>query len=346
MLSDDMREFYSVPVFEVGQDVFDWRDVVLLTYRAGKWNAVLQNIEDGLRSVAYAEQAEDEALEEQVEAAAAEFRYDRELLTAEETEAWLRERGVTAAEWLSSVRRGVLLVHFAGQLDELPVTDSPSRQDLEAEIRVDLRCSPLGRELAERSAGYVAAASAAGLPSAPASELPMPSELPAGLDAAHARSRLSLIDRILDGVERFRAGAVNPEALVREIRLHQMEWIRLECQTLTFSDAAQAREAIFCLREDGLGIEEVAASAHQEPVQAHFFVEDLDPNLQPSFVSAMPGDVIGPALRQEDHLLYLVLSKTMPSDQDPAVRARAADRLVARATAVEVQRRVRWRLEL
>jgi hypothetical protein len=170
-------------------------------------------------------------------------------------------------------------------------------------------------------------------------------ELPPGLEATHAARRLPLIQGVLGGLDRFREQLVKPDALGREIRMHQLEWVQLDCQTLAFEAAEPAREAMLCLREDGLTIEEVAGDAHLEPVATRFFIEDLDPELQPRFVSAMPGDVIGPSPREGQHMLYLVLSKMMPGDQDPAVRARAADRLVARAVTSEAQRRVRWRIE-
>ena len=149
---------------------------------------------------------------------------------------------------------------------------------------------------------------------------------------------------MLQGVEQFRQAGITDEAIRREIQNHRMEWVRLECRTLAFPDLPQAREAALCLREDGLDIDEVAENAHLQAEEVRFYVDDLDPGLQASFVSAKPGDVIGPSAMNESHTLFQVLSKTMPGEQDPEIRDRAAERLFARALVNEAQRRVHWRM--
>lgn len=335
-----MTDFLAGSVFQVDHETFSWRDVVLFTHRTGRWADVLGVIEEGLAAIRRLAQEEDEALEERVEAAAAEFRYERELITAEETESWLRERGVTASEWLASVRRGVLREHFAEGLAEGRGT--ATREEIERAVRVDLCCTELGRRLAESCAGHAAAAAAVGRLT-PGAESSLSGPLPPCVDAAHARARLPLLDQMLQGVEQFRQAGITDEAIRREIQNHRMEWVRLECRTLAFPDLPQAREAALCLREDGLGIDEVADNAHLRAEEVRFYVDDLDPGLQASFVSAKPGDVIGPSAMNASHTLFQVLSKTMPGEQDPEVRDRAAERLFARALVNESQRRVHWR---
>jgi hypothetical protein len=339
-----LTDFFARPVFAVEPEVFSWRDVILFTHRRGRWETVLQEITDGLACVDHAEGGDDAIIEETVDAAAAEFRYDRELITADETEAWLREQGLTAAEWYAGIRRGVLYEHFADRRSELRRAAPTSREELEREAQVELLCTGLGRALAESFAEHVAAAAAAGFLSAgpPADQLA--GALPAGLTRTHVAARLALIDRILEGGEQFGAAVLTEDAIRREVRLHQMEWVRLECRTVTFSDSVSAREAALCLREDGLGIEEVAAQARREVVEVRLYVDDLDPGLQPLFLSAVPGEVIGPAPVRGGLGLWQIASKTMAAEEDPEIRERAGRRLVARARSNEANRRVQWRI--
>ncbi|HTS88925.1 MAG TPA: hypothetical protein VMG41_10575 [Gemmatimonadales bacterium] len=329
-----MTDFFNRPVFRVKDDTFTWRDIMLFTHRVGGWSEVLDGIADGLAGVRHAERLpedEAEALEEAVDSAAAEFRYDRELITAEETEAWLAERGVTATEWLASVRREVARSQFANLLPELRGdTPQPPRQEMEEALRVDLSCTRLGQHLAERCAEQAAAAAVVGPPRM--SSAPQPaSPLPAGLDLEHTHAQLPLIESIVERVDRFRESVVSEEAVVREVRQHKMEWVRLECLTVDFPDLAQAKEAALCIREDGLEFSDVAGSAHREVLETRFYVDDLQEDLQSVLLSAMPGDVIGPTSVGESHTLFQVLSKTLPADSDPEVRARAEARLFARA---------------
>ena len=337
-----MHQFFAKPLFRVEPETFSWRDVILFAHLTGRWEPVVRGIEEGLACVRHTRSLEDESLEEAVDAAAAEFRYDRELITAAETEAWLGERGLTPVEWLGSVRRGVLRTHFAELLPDLSESFRASRQDIERAARVDLLCTGLGRELAEAFAEHAAAAAEVGSQAraAPAATLPEP--LLAGLDPAHVGERLALIEQIIHGVEQFRLTHITDDALVREVRKHQMDWVRLDCESVAFPDLPQAREAALCIREDGLSITEVAASAHLEVVAAQVYVDDIEASLRPLFLSAIPGDVIGPAVGEEGATVFHVLSKRMPAESDPALRERAAGRLLARALEIESRRRVQW----
>lgn len=341
-----MTDFFARAVFRVEPEIFTWRDVMLFTHRLGRWAPLLQGITDGLVCVRHAEaRSDDDAdgdLEEAVDSAAAEFRYDRELITADETEAWLAERGVTAADWLASIRREVLRSRFADLLPELRRGDSPSRREIESAVRVDLSCTRLGQQLASVCAEHAAAAAVAGLPRDSVAPTALAGPLPAGLDIEYAQGRLPLIEWILQGVARFRQQAITEEAVGREVRQHKMEWVRLECRTVAFPDLVQAREAALCMREDHLDFDDVATSARREVAQARFYVEDLDQTLQPLLLSAMPGDIIGPTLIGESHTLFHVLSKTLPAESDPELRVRAAERLLTRALAKAGREGAHW----
>ncbi len=337
-----MADFFARPLFQVDQETFSWRDVVLISHLEGRWDRILTDLARGVALARAQEDDEDEELEEAVEEAAAEFRYERELLTAEEIESWLAARGVTPAEWLESIRRSLLRARSAPEDDPVQSSGGVTRGELEAAVRIDLACTALGPRLAERAAQLMAAGVAAGGEVGERVALPPPKPLPAGLEESHLRSRQPLLERLVRASERFRQGCLVEEALQREIRLHQMDWVRLGCVTVEFDDLDQAREAALCLREDQLSMEAVAASAHLEAVDARFYVDDLDPVLQPLFLSAIPGDVIGPAPVGTRHALFQVTSKTMPGVSDPEVRARAADRLVTKYLATEAQRRVQW----
>jgi hypothetical protein len=64
--------------------------------------------------------------------------------------------------------------------------------------------------------------------------------------------------------------------------------------------------------------------------------------MQTVFLAARPVDVLGPIRAEESFTLYRVLSKELPSDQDPEVVRRAETGILHRALADEFHRRVRW----
>jgi hypothetical protein len=337
-----MSDLSTGQLFAVEGQTFGWRDVVLFAHVAGRWSAVVREVSEGLACADYADTLEDPALEESVDAAAAEFRYDRDLITAEETEDWLSARGVTPADWLASIRRSELRQRFADRLEALRAAHPPKRAAVEQALLVDLLCTDLGQDLAEFSAERIAAAVAVGVPLQAPSARGDPGRLPPGVDPEHARTLRPLFEQVGEGVRRFQESSLSAEALQRAVEGHRMDWVRLECRSVAFSDATQAREAAMCLREDGQNLDQVAAEARLEPRDAGFFVDEVEQTLQPVFLSARPGDILGPIELDGAQTLYQVISKTMPTESDPAVRSRAAEWLLTRALAEEARRRVTW----
>lgn len=124
-----MVAWLAEPVFNIGPARYDWADVLLAAHLRGDWPALETQIRQGLACQrALDEDDESDGADQQaVDAAAAEFRYARDLISAEETEAWLAARGLTSEAWLDYIERGVLRAERAEEMHDLveryPVTD-------------------------------------------------------------------------------------------------------------------------------------------------------------------------------------------------------------------------------
>jgi hypothetical protein len=317
-----MTQLPEGPVFAVDGEVFQWQDVFAHARASGGWADLERAARAGVASGLHADASpeEEERLEALVDKAGDEFRYERDLLTADEMEAWLAERGLTARTWLESVRRRILRELWADQLDELVARYQPASDDVDAALAADMVCGDTHGTLAESLAAVAAAAAAAG-------------------GAAPGEDRHQALR---EAAERFRAAALTAEALRREIASHQMEWVRIDCRALEFSEPTEAREAALCLREDGLPLEEVAQSAHVPVGALSFYLDEIDGEERSRFLASHAGNVVGPIPVDEVHILYHVDAKVMPSADDPAVLARARRLITARAETLEVQQRVQW----
>jgi len=317
-----MSQLLEGPCFAVDGEVYQWQDVFAYAQTSGRWADLLQSARAGVACTMHADAspAEEERLEALVDAAGDEFRYARDLLTADEMEAWLAERGLTARTWLESVRRRVLLELWAEQVDDLVARYSPASEDVDAALASDMVCEDGHRALAERFAAVAAAAVAAG-----------------GVSPGEDRYAA-----LRAAAERFRATVVTDEALRREISSHQMDWVRIDCRAVEFEDQAEAREAALCLREDGLPLEEVAEAAHVSVGALSFYLDEIDTEERSRFLASHAGSVVGPIPVEDVHILYCVDAKVMPSVADPAVHERASAIISSRAVEVEAQQRVQW----
>src|SRR5437773_1349344 len=107
-------------IFTVDRMAYVWEDVVIAGHVWGDWTTLEQRVRDGLACLARLDDVDDDALDEaDVDAAACDFRYARDLVAASDLEAWLERRGVTIDAWLDFIRRSLLLRRWANDLDEI-----------------------------------------------------------------------------------------------------------------------------------------------------------------------------------------------------------------------------------
>jgi hypothetical protein len=93
-------------------------------------------------------------------------------------------------------------------------------------------------------------------------------------------------------------------------------------------DAAQ--EALFCVREDGMSMEEVAIEGRYPYRRVDFLLEDIPSDVQQRFLSVSPGDVLEPAERGDGFELCRIVKKIEPQVDDPTVGLRIEQRLLDR----------------
>jgi len=113
-------------IFCVGSEEYRWDDVILAAKLRGDWAGLEKELCEGMACVKRMDEAEEEIDAEELESAANDFRYERDLVTAEEAEAWLKQWNLTAEAWMDYIRRWVLRRKWADELAEIvarfPVT--------------------------------------------------------------------------------------------------------------------------------------------------------------------------------------------------------------------------------
>jgi hypothetical protein len=293
-------------LFTVGGDVYGWADVVLLAKLRGEWSALAAQVRTGMAALAELEARGEELGEEEVEGAARAFRYDRDLLAADELAAWLDRHELTADDWTDYLCRALART----QLPEADgrVAEEEGEPAVWAEGICSGRFEQLARELAQRAAVS---------PGSPVERL----------DATFAD---------------FCSTAVDSTAEAREVEANRLEWLRFEYEAVLADDEGAAHEAVLCLRADGEALEAVAERAGLELESGDCWLDELDPALGTRFLAATAGDIVGPVNVENGFLVAHVTSKTAPSLDDADVRARAREAALARAVARMVADRVVW----
>jgi hypothetical protein len=288
-----------------------------------------------------AEELELELDDDAINEAAESFRYQQDLITAEETEQWLGARGLTLDDFSDYLARQ----YWHGALDE----------DIEPED-VDFASAPpelqelftleliLSGELNRLTAQLMWRLAALG---ASANEDPEAIEDErekffdrtkiGAAELSDWRNRIGRDEQWFDEMlateaaycQRCKA-LLDPQARKKELAMLRIPLMRLEAEVIELESPDAAREALFCIREDGMSMEEVAAEGRYPYRRAAFLQENVPSELQQKFLSVAVGDVLGPLARGDGFELYRITKKLEPQLDDPSVQQRIDQRLVER----------------
>ncbi len=353
-----MNTLWENQAFSVGKAQYSWSDSVAAAVLRGEWASLEAQTRRGLALVARAEAAENGASEEVLEQAAEEFRYGRDLVTAEEMEAWLDRRGLTVDSWMDYIERATVRQSDHEQGEEALAPFAPSSEEIADCIWTEAICSGALEQFAQTLAGRAAVAQRAAAEAEVAGgEEPTVAEIErACRDCAEAFSRMALRQasrkRIVEllRLERFYEAwsrrIADPAAIRALIDVHRLDWIRLDLRDLGFSDETAAREAALCVREDSEPLEAVAQEAHRPIAKTRPYLAEVEESARPVLLSARPGDLVGPVAVGDEFHLYELRGKTPPSEQDPEIRSRAENALLAKVVEHEIAARVHWHEQL
>ena len=305
---------------------------------------------------AAAAESSDDAAEVDVSKLAETFRYDRQLLTAEETEAWLERSGLTLETWSDQLERSELSRLCSGRADDIVRANPVSDEELGEAVYPALVCSgALERfvwTLAERAA--VCEEAGGDLDSEPVTvDETLAARAARAVNLANVEEeqveesqawqrRIGHLQAIQRVFERLVRAEITPAALGSRVDAHRMDWIRVAWRSLSFQSEEVAREAALRIRSDGESLEGVAADLGLPLTAQQSFLGELDPSLRASLFSARTGELAGPLAVADHFWLILLDQKIAPALEDPEVRRRA-ETDVARALVERCRAHVEWR---
>jgi hypothetical protein len=302
-----------------------------------KWQAFLGHIAAEQR----ADELELEVDESAISAAAEEFRYRHDLITAEETEGWLASRGLTFCDFSAHFVRQ----YCAGALDESFSSEEIGYASAPQELRhlflaelilsgqLDDMTVQLMRRLAARCAGKEPSSEAIA-----AEKRKFLHRI--GIEPAQIADWLEQMGRDSQWLDEMLAmeavyaahcdTLLVPEARQRELMALRLRLTRFEIEVIELESHDAAQEALFCVREDGMSLEEVATEGRYPYRLANFLLEDVPEEVQQKYLSVSQGDLLGPMPRGDGFELCRIIEKVEARLEDPTVKLRIDQRLLDR----------------
>lgn len=339
-----LSAFWERYAFSIGGAEFQWLDIVLASMAHGDWPAFERRLAEGLACAARAEAENIRFPEPAVDEAATAFRYERDLISGSDMTAWLVRVGLSTENWMAYITRDVLRRTWARELDALLDRYPPSQRQLEAAAIAEGVSSGLfeafDASFCERAATAFEASPdlfESGYAASPSHLTPavrLVRQHTHWLTVGPEAESVARVMRIFDIDDAYRAASerlVSEESLLNAIDAHRLDWVVADLDSIAFASKEAAREAILCLREDGLSMQEVAALSRQPVTRARLFLEDAPTEYRDQLLSAEPGSVIGPLLVDGRYQVTAVRGRTTPALQDERIVERARAVLLARA---------------
>ena len=355
MPSTDSVSHQDLVVCTSGEQEYTARDAIDAAIFRGeledKWH-------DFLRHVAAEQRADELELkwdEAEISAAAEQFRYQHDLITAEETEAWLANRGLTLDDFSDYFARqycaGAIPEGFSPKQIEYSSADSDLRELFVAELIFSGELEEMTTKLMWRLAACCAGREMA--PHAIAAEEESffernpitPSQLEKWLGRLGRDAKW--FNEMLVREATFRRCCETllvPQARQRELAMLRMALTRVKTEVIELESRDAAQEALFCVHKDGMSMEEVAAEGQYPYRRADFFLEEIASEAQHRFLSVSAGDLLGPLARGDGFELCHIISKIEPQADDPMVKSRIDRRLLDRHFSELTSRYVKQRL--
>jgi hypothetical protein len=325
----------SVALFTCGDVSYTDRDVIDAAFFRGELDPIWKEL---LRCVECENQLGDGATEDAaIDSAVETFRYDHDLITAEETEQWLEARGLTLDDFSDYFARHYWGNSLQGNLTAQATDYVSAPDEMRALLRAELILSGEFDRMATRLSWRLAGSQEVKedvdlteeekefLGRARIEERTLPNWLNRlGRDEQWLKEML----RLETVHKQIRAERLTPQNRQRELSSMRLPLTRLEVEMLELESKDAASEASLCVTVDGLSMEEVAKEGRYPYWQTQLLVEDVEPDLQQKFLSVPAGSVIDPIPRGDGFQLYRIVKKVEPNADDPVVQERVDKRLL------------------
>jgi len=349
------QQIANASIFESGERVYRLPEVLSAAGFRGDLEPLYQDLREGQACHAYAEE-EGFALEmQELQAASEDYRYARDLITAEETEAWLQERHLTLDDFNDFLTREHWRRRFSPDLDRILPEYSPlenlTASSLWAGMMLGDRFKALVIPLARRVA--VMREYAADPPAPQLAEEVKKTFLGRIADSAPdleswlernlcSRAWFEELSALEAHFQKSRYSLLAPDRCLREVHAHRIDLTRIDAEGFGFPSKEMAQESFLCMIQDGENPETVVQRAGGNTARCSWLVKDLSEEGQQIFISAPPGEFLPPLEWDGAFWIFRVARKIDPDLEDPEVRPWIEEKVLDLSLNPLVDKHVRW----
>jgi len=334
-------------VFSTKTKDYYWEHVILTAIFSGEWSKLEDRTRIGIACSKRMDKIEEYPDQDDLNDRASEFRYERDLISAEEAEFWLSKRGISVDEWMSYILHSLLRDLWADQLEQIAGDYPVSREEVNDFISVEGICSNDLSRICHQLAGRVAVCEARKTLDTNENQALKEFDLdlsafPFPIDAKHLMEVKRDLALIHVGFQEFYKQIVTRESLAAEIKIRGSDLIRFEVDFLELPSEQAAKEAVLCITEDRRSLEDVAEEAGLTLRKETLYSFQMDDTWKDAILGKQPGEFVGPFQNGETFLVSLIRNRTMPTVRDADVARLAEALMVGRIQDQEINNHIHW----
>jgi hypothetical protein len=333
------------------------RDVVDATLFRGELEPSWTQFLAGIRADEQARELDLEFDHNAIDAAAESFRYEHDLITAEETEQWLAARALTLEDFTNYFARQHWCSSIGGKIERVRVDYTSASPDVRQLFATELIFSGELDRLTTRLAWRLAALTEFGEIDAD------PPRIRREREAFHDRAGVteSKLDKWLEQIGHDRKWldemvameaaynslcekVLTPDARQKQLATMRMPLTQFEAEVVELESLDAAKEAMLCIRQDGMSMKEVATEGRYPYRELTFLHEQVPEEFKQKFWSVAPGEILAPLPHADGFELYRIIKKREPKADDPNVQQRIDAHLLERQFSALTSKHVGMRL--
>ena len=341
-------------VFEAAGRSYDVDSILRATDFRGELLPFWRHWRQAIQNASVASEHEDDADEAVLENLANEYRYRRDLVTAEECERWLAARGVEPEEFMAHFVRCHSAERSAPEAVVNEKEEAVGAKELGRLFRIDWVLSDDFDRAARQLAWRVALDCEDRATHAANKGVTRLASLSLSASSADARNQIVRTDpQELMELQRLESAfqACSQQLLTAEKRQHCLGSLRLPLtliglEILEVDNLGAAREAFLCVKEDGTSLAKVAVESGYTLRKVDTLLEELPQPWQWPVLSTPVGGVLPPFASAAGAEVCVLEAKREPTLEDPRVRKRVDAMILRQHFSFLESRHVHWRMNI
>ena len=346
-------------LFQVKERIYTWKNVLSCAEFLGTLKTYWELLEEGIIGCKYADLNGEAIDHEELQSAANALRYRLNLITAEETEEWLRSRELSLNDLNNYLCRMIRRSSFANQFDHIRKQIVPDRSSIFNELWPEFVLSgeyprlvtPLVWRAVVSELDFLSLSSIndaefrrvkeAFCQREGISEDDLPGYLKSSVFLQDEfNAYLSLEANFCKYCDQL-VTEENANLLLKSFYNHL---IRIEYESASFTDLEHAREAYLCVSEDGISLESIACQTGGNYTKSIRFLDEIPEALRRMLLSTAIGEATPPSSgeRTGEFYIHRVLKKTEPKMEDPQVYSRLRRESVKENLGPIAQANTKW----